>query len=491
MLLHLTSLPGGCGSGDLGPQAYRFIDWLVKCGVSVWQMLPITPAGADGSPYLSNSVHAGDVSLISLDLLVREGWLDAAYLESFDPDGDIVAWRGEGLRQAWAGFTRHAIPEVRSAYNAFIQGQSDWLDEYALYQALHVAQGHAPWQAWPEPLRRRDPRALSDARHKLGEAIEIVFFQQFMFFWQWHALKTYANRAGVLLFGDMPIFVAADSAEVWVQPACFNLDEAGCPRTVAGVPPDYFSATGQYWGNPLYAWEYMRKDGFMWWKARLESVLGLFDLVRIDHFRGFDACWSIPAEDSTAENGQWEAAPGVDLFDALQRRFGHLPVVAEDLGTLSPSVHALRERYQFPGMRILQFAFDGGVENPYLPCNHKVNAVVYTGTHDNSTTRGWFEAMDDGQKEYIYEMLGRPEEEMPWALTRSALASVARLAVIPMQDVLGMGDEARMNTPGTAQGNWQWRFEWDDISESISVRFSHLIGLYNRRVSTADGTQHE
>jgi len=478
ILLHPTSLPGTYGTGDLGPDAYRFIDWLVECGISVWQMLPVTPPGPGGSPYLSSSVHAGNAMLISLELLAREGWLEEHHLAG--EASNHAQFRRAGLHKAWQGFVSNAKPQIRDAYEKFVDHQRHWLQDFALFQALHEVRDFEPWQDWPAGLRDRRPAALDAARQQLTEQIDSQYLQQFLFYWQWQALKAYAGERGVQLFGDMPIFVAADSAEVWMRPDYFDLDGEGHPNTVAGVPPDYFSSTGQHWGNPHYDWQRMREDDFQWWRDRISAALLLFDLVRIDHFRGFEAYWSIPGGEKTAENGHWVEAPGEELFASLRRHLGHLPLIAEDLGTLTEGVHELRRKFGLPGMRVLQFAFDGAPDNPYLPHNHDALSVVYTGTHDNDTTAGWFEALDVPAREYILEVLGQPGDEMPWALIRSAMASVAGLAVIPMQDVLGLGSEHRMNTPNTVTGNWQWQFEWGQINEGVTGRLRHLVGLYGR-----------
>ncbi|TQV65053.1 MAG: 4-alpha-glucanotransferase [Halothiobacillaceae bacterium] len=467
ILLHPTSLPGPGAMGTLGRHARHFIDRLKACGVTLWQMLPLGPTHADGSPYQCLSSHAGHPGLIDLELLREDGWLVASE---------------HSLKAAFEGFVRHAGAGERKAFSSFLEEESAWLEDYALFVAIREQQGCRAWLDWPDALRERDEHALRKARVDLHERIDQVRFEQFVFFRQWRALRDYAHAANVLLFGDMPIYVAHDSAEVWARPDLFTVDEHGHAYEVAGVPPDYFSATGQRWGNPLYRWERHEADGFAWWKARFATQLKLFDLVRIDHFRGIEAYWSIPSECETAMNGQWVKAPGDELLTALNEHFGSLPVVAEDLGIITEEVTALRQRHGLPGMRILQFAFDGGADNPYLPHNHTQDSVVYTGTHDNDTTLGWWNGLELVDREHVLSYMGEPVEPMPWALIRLALESVANLVIIPLQDIMELGAEARMNTPGTTEGNWAWRFEWSQWSAAQSEKFGSEVELYGRLV---------
>ena len=478
VLLHPTSLPGLYGNGDLGPHAYRFVDFLANCGFSVWQTLPLGPPHDDLSPYSAQSVHAGNPRLIALEPLLDAGWLT--------PDGGPGhgesgwAYRQRRLREARSGFARHN-GSAREAYAVFQHHHADWLDDYALYQAIRAAQQQRAWFDWPADLRDRHPNALALARQQQAEVIAQCKFEQFLFFNQWTALKRYANARDILMFGDIPLFVGYDSADVWAQRAAFLLDAAGRREVVAGVPPDYFSATGQLWGNPHYAWETMRADGFQWWKARIRTQLTQFDLLRIDHFRGLEAYWEVPASAETAVGGRWQPAPGDALFRALRSEFGSLPLVAEDLGIITPEVEALRDAHGLPGMKVLHFAFGGGADNPYLPHQHVPNAVVYTGTHDNNTTLGWFAELDAGTRAHLFDYLGSDATRMPDLLTRAALASVARLAILPMQDLLELGGEHRMNRPGIANGNWTWRFAWEQFTEeSLAARYRHLLNLYGR-----------
>lgn len=476
VLLHPTSLPFDPVGGALGAEARNFIDFLASTGVSVWQMLPLGPTHSDGSPYACLSVFAGSPALLSIRHLRDQGWLERVD----QPKKDLDGWRERTLQRARQGFAKHADAKAKKHYEQFRDRQNYWLDDYCLYQALRRKFGGRSWLDWPAELRDRVPDALDSATAELADEREQVCFEQFVFDLQWHALKSYANQHGILLFGDMPIFVAHDSAEVWARREFFTLDEHGEALTVAGVPPDYFSATGQRWGNPLYRWDRMREDGFDWWLRRVGHQLDLFDFVRIDHFRGFQACWEIPAAADTAVDGRWVEAPGDQLFEALQARFDPLPLVAEDLGLITPEVDALRHRFGLPGMKILQFAFDGGPQNPYLPHNHEPDYVVYTGTHDNSTTVGWFAKLDPEQQQRVREYLGYPQEPQPWPLIRAALASVAQMCVLPMQDLLALDDNHRMNVPGVAEGNWGWRLEWDMVDEQLPVRLQRMLEVYGR-----------
>jgi 4-alpha-glucanotransferase len=465
--LHPTSLP----AGDFGPDAYRFVDFLVQAGLSVWQMLPLGPTHEDRSPYHCVSVNALDTAFINSAQLVSWGWLK--------PEA-IRGARSTALAQAHDWFQAHADAATRADWEDFSAAQAHWLGDYALYQALREQHGGLPWWQWPAPLRDREPEAVKAAQRNLHGRITLLRFEQFVAGRQWQELRDHARERGVRLFGDMPIFIAHDSAEVWAHRECFKLDAGGQPVVVAGVPPDYFAVHGQRWGNPLYDWDCAQANGFQWWIARLSAEFSRFDLVRVDHFRGFEACWEIPVAEATAANGHWVRVPGVALFDVLLKHFGSLPLVAEDLGHITPAVHALRQRYGFPGMLVLQFAFDSGPDNPYLPHNHQANNVVYTGTHDNDTTHAWFESLPADRQLRVVDYLGYAHEPMPWPLIRAALASVAQLAILPMQDILGLGRGHRMNTPGTTHGNWRWRFNWDDLSEATTTKLRKLVTLYGR-----------
>lgn len=468
VLLHVTSLP----SGNLGLDAYRFVDFLHSAGVTVWQMLPLGPTHTDGSPYQCLSAHAGNNRLICMEAVRQAPWADAASLQQTKISSLLV--------HAYAQFNRQAGEQDKQAFKTFCEAQSYWLDDYVLFREIRHLNLSTAWYHWPAPLRDREPAALARVRREREHALGVRRFEQFLFFSQWQQLRRYANERGVRLFGDMPIFVAHDSADVWAAPELFMLDPQGHPTHVAGVPPDYFSETGQRWGNPLYAWQKHIDEDFLWWQQRLQTQLTLFDLIRIDHFRGFESCWEIPAHCDTAVEGQWVPAPGDRLFSSLLARFGELPVVAEDLGIITPEVNALRQRYAMPGMKILQFAFGGDASNPYLPHQHCSRSVTYTGTHDNDTTLGWYQGLDEQVRTHVDTYFGHSDEAMPWRLIRAALASVSELSVIPMQDLLSLDSAHRMNTPGTTEGNWDWKFDWDMVEEEISQRLAALNMLYGR-----------
>lgn len=474
VLLHPTSLPYAADEGALGPHAYHFVDFLRSAGQRLWQVLPLHPPHVDRSPYNACSAFAGDPMLVSAELAANWGWIEKA--TAAEAGGSAAAqWRTE-LGDA---FERRAHAEDLQRYESFCRENADWLDDYALYATLR-AEYARPWTEWPARLRDREPGALADARRRHAGEIRRQRVLQFAFFRQWQALRDYAASRDVALFGDIPIFVAPDSADVWAHRDLFKLDAVGAPSAVAGCPPDYYSATGQHWGNPLYDWTRMQADGYRWWERRLALQLRMFDLVRIDHFRGFHACWEIPAAAATAAEGRWTPGPGAHFFDAMRAALHALPIVAEDLGVITDSVHALRDRYGFPGMRVLQFGFDGNPNNPHLPHEHLANAVVYTGTHDNDTTLGWYRSLPTDLQERVQEYFACAAAEMPWAMIRAALASTCRLAVAPMQDVLGLDGAHRMNTPGTTAGNWTWRFQWVQLTSEIVERLRRLTALYGR-----------
>jgi len=486
ILLHPTSLPGRFGLGSLGKEARRFIDFLADSQQSVWQILPLGPTGYGDSPYNALSAFAGNTLLIDLDELVAHGDLDTADLQGIDFEEGAAhfeqahALKERLLRKGAATFFRRGGTERASAFDRFSQEQGYWLHDYALFKALRDHFQHKSWNQWPEALRRRQGQALDSWSEDLSEPIAVEKYAQFVFFEQWFALKEYANTRGVRIMGDIPIFVAFDSADVWTNSQLFYLDEHQHPTLVAGVPPDYFSATGQRWGNPLYNWERLQEQDFSWWLARFRWNLTLTDLVRIDHFRGFESYWAIPATDKTAIGGHWQPAAGRQLFQTLQAAFGPLPLIAEDLGVITPEVEALRDDFGFPGMKILQFAFGSGPQNPYLPHNLTRNCVVYTGTHDNNTTLGWWKALTPTEKAAVRNYLGSSLRAMPWDLIRCALASVAGLCVLPMQDILGLDATARMNTPGTSRGNWGWRYRGAELTTDKSETLAEMTRLYGR-----------
>ena len=487
VLLHPTSLPNKGYCGDIGTEARNFVDFLAAAGQTVWQMLPLGPTHDNRSPYQCLSIYAGNPLLISLEQLQLEGWLSERDVESVA--AETLANKIELLQCASRAFLDGADGRDRVAYDDFCVEQQVWLEDYVLYQALREENSHVEWSQWEQSLRDGYPDALAEARQRLSGAMDEQRVEQFFFYRQWMALKDYANQHGVLLFGDMPIFVAYDSADVWRGRRYFDLDKQGLPRVVAGVPPDYFSETGQRWGNPHYRWSKIESEDFLWWRHRISWQLELFDLVRIDHFRGFESCWEIPVEHEHAIEGRWIDVPGDRLFAALRQQYGKLPLVAEDLGIITPEVEALRDKYELPGMKILQFAFDGSVNNPYLPHNHNANSVVYTGTHDNDTTLGWYQTLPDESKtylsEYLTDNLVDGDADVAWVLIRCALASVSRLAILPMQDILSLGGEHRMNVPGTAEGNWGWRFNWDQLEENTPQRLHDLTSRYARLVNSS------
>ncbi len=476
--MHPTSLPGGVGNGDLGSDAYRFVNFMTECGFTVWQTLPLGPTHADLSPYRCQSVHAGNELLVNLEMLEERGWLesDAGPL----PEESARGYRERRIKEAYQRFMEHAEPEDRLAYTEFVSRHTYWLDDYALYRTLRRVYQGMPWWRWPVELRHRNPEAIERARERHIDEVEQSRFAQFLFFRQWCALREYANQRGILVFGDIPLFVAEDSADVWAQRGYFRVDEDGQPEVVAGVPPDYFSETGQRWGNPHYNWERMKEDGYRWWVKRIGTQLEQFDLLRIDHFRGLESFWEIAAAEETATHGHWIGAPGDELLQVLRDTYERLPLVAEDLGIITPEVEALRDEFDLPGMKILQFAFGGGGGNPYLPHNHQRNSVAYSGTHDNNTSLGWFRELDSEVRQHVLEYLGCSPDAMPEVLCRAAFASVARLAIIPMQDVLRLGVEHRMNVPGTDNGNWEWRFSWDMLDSGLRSQYRHMLELYGR-----------
>lgn len=475
VLLHVSSLP----AGNFGQDAYKFIDFLADVGITVWQTLPLGATHPDGSPYQCLSAHAGNPAFIWWPDLLAQDWLAPDHVPD-DAEALPAERRAEILNAAYAGFLRRAADPDLEAYAQFCRDKAVWLDDFALFMALRQEFGQACWQQWPSPYRERNVEALAGDRVRLRLQIDRIKFEQFIFFRQWLALKAYANERNVLLFGDIPIFVAYDSADVWANRSEFKLDESGAMSVVAGVPPDYFSATGQRWGNPHYNWQHMESNGFCWWRGRMKTQLEIFDILRIDHFRGLEAAWEIPAHEETAMHGCWMKAPGSALLKALLSDLGEIPLIAEDLGIITPEVEALRDEFGLPGMKILQFAFGGNADNPYLPDHHVPNCVVYTGTHDNDTTVGWLNHISDEQRRYISDYLGHPSEPLHRALVQTALASVANLAVIPMQDILELDSEDRMNTPGTTDGNWQWRFRWSQLEEERILHFKHWLRLYNR-----------
>lgn len=485
ILFHPTSLPGPHGIGALGPAARDWVDFLATAGQKWWQILPLGPTGYGDSPYQCFSALAGNPFLIDLEALRAVGLLtDAELAVDFPAEhvdfGPVIAFKNRALAQAWERFSAQPRGALRAEFEAFVAAEAGWLDDFALFMALKDANGGVSWQEWEPALRLREPAALAEARQKLHATIGLHQFRQFLFFKQWRAVKAYANERGVKLIGDVPIFVAIDSADVWSQPEYFQLDEQRRPLAVAGVPPDYFSATGQLWGNPLYDWEALAADRYAWWVRRLRATLEQVDLVRIDHFRGFEAYWKIPAGMPTAQVGAWTPGPGRALFDEIRAQLGDLPLIAEDLGVITPEVDALRHAAKLPGMRVLQFAFGGATEDRFLPHMYERDTVVYTGTHDNDTTRGWYEHITEPERDRVRRYLACDGRDVAWDMIRAAWMSVADLAVAPLQDVLDLGSAARMNTPGQPGGNWGWRLRPGQLQPWQRDRLGDLTALYAR-----------
>ena len=522
ILLHPTSLPGPYGIGDLGPQAYHFVDWLASTGCKLWQVLPLGPTGYGDSPYQCFSAFAGNPYLISFDALIEDGLLrkdDFADTPEFNASrvdyGLLIPWKLELLQKAFSRFSL-ALPkgprdDVGGAtvgredealiheFNGFRADNASWLDDYALFMSLKEANGGGAWSDWDESMRKRKKSATNGARKAQAESIDRYSFYQFLFFRQWNKLRAYANERDITIIGDIPIFIAYDSADAWANPDLFFLDKNSLPTVVAGVPPDYFSATGQLWGNPLYRWKVHEKTGYAWWLERFRSVLKFVDVVRLDHFRGFAGYYEIPFGQKTAERGRWVKAPGKDFFTTISSALGGglsseqserietrcrsvedtLPIIAEDLGVITPDVVELRDSFNLPGMKILQFGFTGA-DNPFLPHHYRTNCVAYTGTHDNDTACGWFDSASEHEGAFALRYLNTDGQDFAWDLIRSVWSSVAVYAITPMQDALSLGTEARMNFPSKLGGNWEWRMRQEDMSNELAGRLHDLNKLYSR-----------
>lgn len=469
ILLHVTSLPSRYGIGDLGPRAFQWIDRLRDAGQSWWQILPLGVTGYGNSPYQPLSSFAGNWLLISPDMLIGDGLVSARDYETGSFPANVVdfdavtKFKRSLMSTAWNNFRSSARRDLRLAYENFLVDQASWLNDYALFRALKTRYNGAYYVEWPSDLVVRQPSAMARAQRELKEEIDQIAFAQFLFSRQAAQLKRYARSRGLRIIGDLPFFVSPDSSDVWANPQFFDLDPSGRARFVAGVPPDYFAAQGQLWGNPVYNWDALKNTGYRWCLDRLRALLQFADVIRLDHFRGFVAAWQIPAGAPTAETGAWVTGPGADFFDAVRREFGAMPFIAEDLGMITPEVTALRDRFELPGMKVMQFGFDGNPQNPHLPHTWANRTVAYTGTHDNNTTRGWFEALSDAQKQLVRNYVGS-NDNIAAALMRSAWPSAAELSIAPLQDVLDLGAEARMNIPGSARGNWQW--SWAENASS-------------------------
>lgn len=488
IILHPTSLPGRYGIGSFNQAAYDWVDTLVETGQSLWQVLPLGPTGFGDSPYQSFSTFGGNPYLISLEDLVRDGLLDQIVLDAapeFPRDrvnyGVIYRWKLPILRRVADTFAQRASLDLQAEFADFCAAQSEWLDDFALFMAIKESVGGGAWNTWEMDLRSRKKRTLARFIQEHPADIQAHKFSQWLFFRQWLALKAYANQRGVRIIGDIPIYVAMDSADAWANPKNFFFDDEFQPTVVAGVPPDYFSETGQLWGNPIYRWSYMKRTNYRWWIDRIKAALRLYDIVRVDHFRGFAGYWEVPAEEETAINGSWQKGPGASLFEAVQAELGELPIIAEDLGEITPDVIELRDRFLLPGMKILQFAFSTDASDKFLPHNYSQHFVVYTGTHDNDTSWGWYQVSSTPEEQdYFRRYLRTDGHDVPWTLIDAAFRSVAVMALTPLQDVLGLGTVCRMNLPGRAEGNWQWRFAPEQLTGHITQRLREITTIYGR-----------
>lgn len=499
LLLHPTSLPGRAGIGDLGIEAYRFVDFLERSGSKLWQVLPLNPTGYGDSPFQCLSAVAGNPLLISIEKLAERGFLsqrDLDPLPAFPSDAvdydAVYRHRIPLLAKAAHNFFETVDAAERKEFELFCQSNAEWLDDFSSFMACKNAHGGLPWPRWANEIAVRQPRALEHWRGQLAAQINEIKYCQFEFFRQWDTLRSYAHDHGIHIIGDIPVYVAHDSADVWAHREFFSLTTEGNPITVAGVPPDYFTATGQLWGNPIYRWDALKSTGYKWWVERFRAAFRLYDILRIDHFRGFEAYWEVPATESTAMHGRWIKGPGADIFSALKKQLGELPIIAENLGVITEEVEQIRDQFGFPGMAILQFAFGNDPQGPsFRPHNYVRNLVAYTGTHDNDTVAGWWNSTggtdsirtpEDVVKEHAYARtyLGGEDEPINWRMIRAVLASVADTAIIPLQDVLGLGSEARMNLPGSSRGNWRWRFLPDALNPDSAARLLRLNRAYDR-----------
>ncbi len=487
ILLHPTSFPGRYGIGDLGTQAYRFLDFLHETHTKLWQILPLGPTGYGDSPYQSFSAFAGNPYLVSPDLLLEDNLVHPDDLkENLDFSnsqvdfGRIIGWKLNLLERAFIRFERDPeLASVREEYAAFCASSANWLDDYALFMAIKEAHGGGAWTGWSTALRNREEAALTEASQKYKDAIERFKFYQFVFFRQWNALRAYAKEKDIQVIGDIPIFVSFDSADVWSNPELFYLDDKKIPTVVAGVPPDYFAPTGQLWGNPLYKWSVHKETNYAWWVERFQATLSMVDIVRLDHFRGFAGYWEIPVDSLTAENGRWVPGPGADFFDAMKEALGELPIIAEDLGEITPDVFELRDKYNLPGMKVAQFGFSGD-DNPFLPKNYPENCVAYTGTHDNDTVRGWYESAPEEYRDFARRYMRVDGSDISWDLIRALWHSRADMVLAQMQDFLNLDSDARMNYPGRLGGNWDWRMRPDALSEGLKEKLRELNKKANR-----------
>ena len=496
ILLHPTSLPGKYGIGTLGKAAFDFIDFLTKSKQQYWQILPLGPTGFGDSPYQCYSAHAGNPDLIDAELLVKYGFLEQQDLTMLPLSDDgqvnyeaVQKSRLPLLEKAFHAFHVNASELEKLAYRNFLKSNSPWLNDYALFRSIKEESGNIPWYTWEPDLKFRKPETLKAAETRLTGRIDFHKFLQFMFFKQWTSVKEYAKKHRIKIIGDIPLYISPDCSDAWANPGVFEYDEQLNPIRVGGVPPDYFSETGQLWGNPLFRWDMMKNDNYKWWMDRIRTNLTLYDVIRIDHFRGFSAYWAVPYGEKTAINGVWVPGPGKEFFNALLNEFGKLPIIAEDLGVMTPEVEDLRDSFGFPGMKILEFAFDSSEANDYIPHSYNKNCIVYTGTHDNDTVVGWFEKATAADRKQVLDYINCSEKGIHWSFVRLAWASVAYTAIVPMQDLLGLDSGSRMNLPGTTGGNWKWRSREGDFSDDLANSIAFLTRLYGRTKKSKSKTR--
>lgn len=488
ILLHLTSLPSQDGIGDMGPDAYQWVDFLDQCGCALWQVLPLGPTGFGDSPYQCFSAFAGNPYLISPVYLYEDGLINRTDL--FDRPafpsgsvlyGEVIPWKIKLLKRAFIRFQQNPQTSLHHEFDAFVEQEKEWLEDYTLFMAIKESQNGASWDVWDSSLRKRDAQTLQRFKKDFAENITFQAFSQFIFYRQWHRLHQYAKQKSISIIGDLPIFVSFDSSDTWSHPELFYMDAEGFPTVVAGVPPDYFSPTGQLWGNPLYRWEYHQQTKYAWWFKRIEASLSLFDILRLDHFRGFSAYWEVPAGSTTAIHGSWKQGPGAHFFQSLQDHLGNLPIIAEDLGMITKDVEDLRDQFDLPGMKVLQFAFSDDSSHPFLPHNYRPNCVAYTGTHDNDTCWGWYRTTcTDKEKAFLHRYLNCDDSQIAYNMIRAVWSSVAIISIAPLQDFLNLGSEARMNFPGKASGNWSWRVDATQINPDIAGKIRELNELFSR-----------
>ena len=487
ILLHPSSLPGPDGIGDIGPDAYEWVNFLVQSGCDLWQLLPLGPTGYGDSPYQCFSAFAGNPYLINSTLLINDGLLsldDLSDRPQFPEEtvdfGNVINWKLDLLSRAYKNFTLNKPKKLIDEFSIFVEQEKDWLLDFALFMAIKEVNGGSSWDKWDDGFRTRDEKVLEKFQRDHKNLIESHMFKQFLFFSQWTSLKQYANDQGIKIIGDIPIFISFDSSDAWSNPDLFYFDKDLKPTVVAGVPPDYFSATGQLWGNPLYRWDVHKRQNFSWWIKRIKATLKLFDFIRLDHFRGFVNYWEVPAGNKTAEIGKWIPGPGAAFFEAILSELGNLPIIAEDLGEISQNVYDLRDQFELPGMKICQFAFSGNPDDPFLPHNYVENCVAYSGTHDNDTALGWYENTTENERDFCRRYLSRSGENISWDLIRAVWSSVAKIAIAPLQDFLSLGSEARMNFPGRASGNWDWRVLPNQVDTELARKIHEINYLYSR-----------